>query len=83
GCVDGSDLAVLLGAWCSRAGDADPPGDPGDPPCEGCPLGFELADIAGAGFGPPDGCVDGNDLAFLLGAWCSVAGGNPCGTCGP
>ena len=22
-------------------------------------------------------------LAALLAAWCSVAGGNPCGTCGP
>ncbi len=31
--------------------------------------------------------IDGNvgilDLLTLLAAWCSVAGGNPCGTCGP
>ena len=30
---------------------------------------------------PPDGCVDAFDLAKLLAEWCSVAGGNPCGTC--
>ena len=33
--------------------------------------------------GVPDGCVDAFDLGALLGAWCSVAGGNPCGTCFP
>ncbi len=37
-------------------------------------------DITGPG-GVPDGCVDAFDLGALLGAWCSVAGGNPCGTC--
>ncbi|MCZ6445347.1 MAG: hypothetical protein O6758_04090 [Planctomycetota bacterium] len=40
------------------------------------------ADISGPG-GVPDGCVDAFDLAALLAAWCSVADGNPCGTCGP
>ncbi len=30
-----------------------------------------------------DGVVDPSDLATLLAEWCSVAGGNPCGTCGP
>ncbi|MCH8166039.1 MAG: hypothetical protein IH889_10570, partial [Planctomycetes bacterium] len=54
-----------------------------DPPCEGCLPGFAVADIAGAAFGPPDGCVDSADLTKLLGQWCSVVGGNPCGTCGP
>ena len=29
-----------------------------------------------------DGCVDAADLTILLGDWCSVATGNPCGTCG-
>ncbi len=39
-------------------------------------------DIAGPlGPGFPDGCVDAFDLAALLNDWCSVAGGNPCGTC--
>ena len=28
-----------------------------------------------------DGCVDSFDLNILLAAWCSVLGGNPCGTC--
>ncbi len=28
-----------------------------------------------------DGCIDADDLASLLADWCSVAGGNPCGTC--
>ena len=32
---------------------------------------------------PVVGCVDAFDLAKLLAAWCSVLGGNPCGTCGP
>ncbi len=40
------------------------------------------ADISGPS-GVPDGCVDAFDLAELLAEWCSVAGGNPCGTCGP
>ncbi len=31
----------------------------------------------------PDGCLDAFDLAKLLTEWCSVAGGNPCGTCFP
>ncbi len=82
GCVDAIDLAVLLNAWCSAAGDPDPPGDL-DPPCEGCTSpNFALADIAGAAR-VPDGCVDAFDLAKLLAEWCSVAGGNPCGTCFP
>ncbi len=38
------------------------------------------ADITGSG-GVPDGSVDAFDLGALLAAWCSVAGGNPCGTC--
>ena len=29
-----------------------------------------------------DGCVDAFDLNILLADWWSVAGGNPCGTCG-
>ncbi|MCH8342636.1 MAG: hypothetical protein IH983_01465 [Planctomycetes bacterium] len=40
------------------------------------------ADITGPD-GVPDGCVDAFDLGALLAAWCSVAGGNPCGTCFP
>ncbi len=39
-----------------------------------------IADITGSG-GIPDGCVDAFDLGALLAEWCSVAGGNPCGTC--
>ena len=82
GCVDAFDLGTLLGVWCSSAGDPDPPGDI-DPPCEGCTSpNFALADISGAAM-VPDGCVDAFDLAKLLAEWCSVAGGNPCGTCGP
>ncbi|MCH8152545.1 MAG: hypothetical protein IH830_09265, partial [Planctomycetes bacterium] len=80
GCVDAFDLGTLLGAWCSAASDPDPPGDL-DPPCEGCTSpNFALADITGA-FNLPDGCVDAFDLAKLLAEWCSVDGGNPCGTC--
>ncbi len=48
-----------------------------------CELAAGSADITGPGGGPPDGCVDSNDLTKLLGEWCSVVGGNPCGTCGP
>ncbi len=82
GCVDAFDLGTLLGAWCSSASDPDPPKDE-DPPCEDCTSpNFALADISGAG-NAPDGCVDAFDLAKLLAEWCSVAGGNPCGTCGP
>ncbi len=82
GCVDAFDLGTLLGAWCSAASDPDPPGDV-DPPCEGCTSpNFALADISGPR-GGPDGCVDAFDLGAVLAAWCSVAGGNPCGTCGP
>ncbi|MCH8153131.1 MAG: FG-GAP repeat protein, partial [Planctomycetes bacterium] len=47
-----------------------------------CELAASAADITGPG-GAPDGCVDAFDLGALLAAWCSVAGGNPCGTCGP
>ncbi|MCZ6612094.1 MAG: hypothetical protein O6941_05625 [Planctomycetota bacterium] len=80
GCVDAFDLGTLLGAWCSSASDPDPPDDI-DPPCEGCTSpNFTLADISGAA-NVPDGCVDAFDLAKLLANWCSVAGGNPCGTC--
>ena len=80
GCVDAFDLGTLLGAWCSSVGDPDPPGDV-DPPCEDCTSpNFTLADISGAAM-VPDGCVDAFDLAKLLANWCSVAGGNPCGTC--
>ncbi|MCH8152917.1 MAG: hypothetical protein IH830_11165 [Planctomycetes bacterium] len=82
GCVDAFDLGAVLGAWCSSASDPDPPGDV-DPPCEGCTSpNFALADISGPE-GAPDGCVDAFDLGAVLAAWCSVAGGNPCGTCGP
>ncbi len=83
GCVDAFDLALLLNEWCSDAGDdPDPPGDV-DPPCEGCASPFfTLVDINGPD-GAPDGCVDAFDLAKLLNDWCSVAGSNPCGTCGP
>ncbi|MCZ6493602.1 MAG: hypothetical protein O6933_05925, partial [Planctomycetota bacterium] len=82
GCVDAFDLGTLLGAWCSSAGDPDPPGDV-DPPCEGCTSpNFALADISGAA-DVADGCVDAFDLGKLLANWCSVAGGNPCGTCFP
>ncbi|MCH8165233.1 MAG: CotH kinase family protein [Planctomycetes bacterium] len=78
GCVDSDDLTVLLGAWCSAVNDPNPP----SPPCENCTqVNLDLADIAGQGGGPPDGCVDSNDLTKLLGEWCSVAGSNPCGTC--
>ncbi|MCH8344017.1 MAG: proprotein convertase P-domain-containing protein [Planctomycetes bacterium] len=81
GCVDAFDLGTLLGAWCSDASDdPDPPGDV-DPPCEGCVSpNFALADITGPD-DMPDGCVDAFDLAKLLARWCSVVGGNPCGTC--
>ena len=83
GCVDAFDLGTLLGAWCSSASDPDPPGDI-DPPCEGCTSpNAVLADLSGPVDGAPDGCVDAFDLAKLLAAWCSVAGGNPCGTCFP
>ncbi|MCH8151804.1 MAG: hypothetical protein IH830_05475 [Planctomycetes bacterium] len=82
GCVDATDLATILGAWCSAAGDPDPPGDV-DPPCEDCnAANFLIADINGPD-GAPDGCVDPFDLAKLFAAWCSVSGGNPCGTCFP
>ena len=80
GCVDATDLATILGAWCSAAGDPDPVGDV-DPPCEACnAANFLIADINGPD-GAPDGCVDPFDLAKLFAAWCSVSGGNPCGTC--
>ena len=80
GCADSKDLTILLGAWCSAVNDPIPP----SPPCENCTqANLDSADIAGPGQGPPDGCVDSNDLTKLLGEWCSVGGGNPCGTCGP
>ena len=80
GCVDSKDLTILLGAWCSAVNDPNPP----SPPCENCTqANLDSADIAGPAQGPPDGCVDSNDLTKLLGEWCSVVGGNPCGTCGP
>ncbi|MCZ6543057.1 MAG: hypothetical protein O6768_05275, partial [Planctomycetota bacterium] len=64
-------------AWCSAVNDPNPP----SPPCENCtPANLRLADISGAA-NVADGCVDAFDLAKLLAAWCSVAGGNPCGTC--
>ncbi|MCZ6811459.1 MAG: hypothetical protein O7D97_05595 [Planctomycetota bacterium] len=47
-----------------------------------CELAATAGDISGPG-GAPDGCVDAFDLGALLAAWCSVAGGNPCGTCSP
>ncbi|MCH8344341.1 MAG: hypothetical protein IH983_10165 [Planctomycetes bacterium] len=76
GVVDAFDL---LGAWCSAVNDPNPP----SPPCENCNPGiFCLVDISSAA-NVPDGCVDAYDLAKLLAEWCSVAGGNPCGTCGP
>ncbi len=82
GCVDAFDLGTLLGAWCSSASDPDPKGDV-DPPCEGCASpNFAIADLSGpGGSGVSDGCVDAFDLGTLLANWCSVAGGNPCGTC--
>ncbi|MCH8343021.1 MAG: hypothetical protein IH983_03440, partial [Planctomycetes bacterium] len=46
------------------------------------PANLALADISGSA-NVPDGCIDAFDLAKLLAEWCSVAGGNPCGTCGP
>ncbi|MCH8164660.1 MAG: hypothetical protein IH889_03545 [Planctomycetes bacterium] len=50
-------------------------------PCENCSAAnLAVADISGAAM-VPDGCVDAFDLAKLLAEWCSVAGGNPCGTC--
>ncbi|MCH8164142.1 MAG: hypothetical protein IH889_00890, partial [Planctomycetes bacterium] len=80
GCADSKDLTILLGAWCSAVNDPNPP----SPPCENCTqANLDDADIAGAGGGPPDGCVDSSDLLKLLGEWCSDAGGNPCGTCFP
>ncbi|MCH8151746.1 MAG: hypothetical protein IH830_05175 [Planctomycetes bacterium] len=57
--------------------------NPPSPPCENCtPVNLAVADISGAA-NVSDGCVDAFHLAKLLAAWCSVAGGNPCGTCGP
>ncbi|MCH8164126.1 MAG: PQQ-dependent sugar dehydrogenase [Planctomycetes bacterium] len=80
GCADSKDLTILLGAWCSAVNDPNPP----SPPCENCTqANLDDADIAGAGGGPPDGCVDSSDLLELLGDWCSVVVGNPCGTCFP
>ncbi len=80
GCVVASYLVAMLGAWCSAVNDPNPP----SPPCENCTqANLDLADIAGPSGGPPDGCVDSNDLLELLGDWCSVVGGNPCGTCSP
>ncbi len=68
---DSCDIA----AGTSR--DADSNGIPDE-----CEPATNAADITGPG-GVPDGCVDAFDLGALLAAWCSVAGGNPCGTCGP
>ncbi|MCH8153378.1 MAG: hypothetical protein IH830_13520 [Planctomycetes bacterium] len=80
GCVDAFDLGAMFGAWCSGVNDPNPP----SPPCENCnPALLCLVDISGPVDGVPDGCVDAFDLAKLLAAWCSVAGGNPCGTCSP
>ncbi|MCH8342496.1 MAG: DUF4215 domain-containing protein [Planctomycetes bacterium] len=80
GCVDAFDLGVVLGAWCSTPASGNPPPDP---PCVGAGClspDFLLADLSGP-VGAPDGCVDAFDLAKILANWCSVAGGNPCGTC--
>ncbi|MCH8153299.1 MAG: hypothetical protein IH830_13115 [Planctomycetes bacterium] len=80
GCVDAFDLGCVLGAWCSSAGDPDPPKDE-DPPCEECfSPNFAFADMTGKAE-VPDGCVDAFDLARVFANWCSVGGGNPCGTC--
>ena len=80
GCVDAFDLGAMLAAWCSAVNDPNPP----SPPCENCnPAILCLVDISGPVDDAPDGCVDAFDLAKLLAAWCSVAGGNPCGTCFP
>ncbi len=82
GCVDAFDLAVVLGAWCSTPASGNIPPPP-DPPCAGAGCvspNFLLADLSGPD-GAPDGCVDAFDLAKVLANWCSVAGGNPCGTC--
>lgn len=54
GVVDGTDLAMLLGAW----GDCPPPDPKSGGPCGACP-----ADITG------DCQVNGADLATLLGDW--------------
>ena len=80
GCVDAFDLGVVLGAWCSTPASGNLPPDP---PCAGVGCtspNFLLADLSGPE-GAPDGCVDAFDLAKVLANWCSLAGGNPCGTC--
>ncbi|MCH8152289.1 MAG: FG-GAP repeat protein [Planctomycetes bacterium] len=64
---------IFLGVSCDSNANLIP---------DDCELGARGADITGPG-GVPDGCVDAFDLGALLAAWCSVAGGNPCGTCGP
>ncbi|MCH8152942.1 MAG: hypothetical protein IH830_11295 [Planctomycetes bacterium] len=82
GCVDAFDLGVVLGAWCSTPASGNPAPDP---PCAGVGCtspNFLLADLSGPD-GAPDGCVDAFDLAKILANWCSLAGGNPCGTCFP
>ena len=82
GCVDAFDLGVVLGAWCSTPASGNPAPDP---PCAGVGCtspNFLLADLSGPE-GAPDGCVDAFDLAKILANWCSLAGGNPCGTCFP
>ena len=64
---------IFLGVSC----DSNANGIPDD-----CELAASGPDITGPG-GVPDGCVDAFDLGALLASWCSVAGGNPCGTCFP
>ncbi|MCZ6735939.1 MAG: FG-GAP repeat protein, partial [Planctomycetota bacterium] len=68
---DACDIALGVSSDCNANGIPDE-----------CDPVTNAADITGPG-GVPDGCVDAFDLGALLAAWCSEAGGNPCGTCGP
>ena len=83
-----SYVYVLSGVDCNRNGQLDACdiflGVSCDSNANGIPDECDLAARGPDTTGPrgvPDGCVDAFDLGALLAAWCSVAGGNPCGTC--
>lgn len=69
GTIDHTRVQFLTPSQCSFNDVCGPaiilPGTPGT----------SIGDLNG------DGCVDAFDLSILLAGWCSVAGGNPCGSC--